>query len=113
MGKIIKTAKNIIIKLDDFREEKLEDFIANEILAKVETSSKIDELEKQAIIAGITAANAYMATYGIPTLPDEIKQKIADAGVKTLNKANKMLQRQLKKKSKGYQKRHMGENKND
>ena len=40
MGKIIKTAKNIIIKLDDFREEKLEDFIANEILAKVEEEIK-------------------------------------------------------------------------
>lgn len=113
MGKIFKTAKNIIIKLDDFREEKIEDFIANEILAKVETSSKIDELEKQAIIAGITAANAYMTTYGVPTLPNEVKQKIADAGVKALNKANKLMQKQLNKKSKRYKKRHEGENKND
>lgn len=113
MAKILKTAKNIIIKLDDFREEKLEDFIANDILAKLETSSKIDELEKQAIIAGITAANAYMSTYGVPILPDGIKQKIADAGVKALNKANKMLQKKLNKKSKSYRKRHEGENTDD
>lgn len=113
MGKILKKAKTIMIKLDDFREEKLEDFIANEILAKLETSSKVDDLERQAIIAGITAANAYMATYGIPTLPDEIKQKIADAGVKTLNKANKLLQKQLNKKSKRYKKRHEGEKQDD
>lgn len=109
MPKIFKKAKSIVIKLDDFREEKLENFIANEILSKLDTSTKVDELEKQAIIAGITAANAYMSTYGVPTLPANIKEKIADAAVKNLSKANKLLQKQLNKKSKAYKRRHKGD----
>lgn len=94
--------KNIILKLDDFREEKLEDFIANQILAKIDNCKKVDELEKAAIISAVTAANAYLSTYGVPTLPEEIKSKIADTTVKSLGKANKLLQKQLNKKSKSY-----------
>lgn len=100
--------KKIIIKLDDFREEKLEDFIADKILANLDKCNKVDELEKKAIIAGITAANAYLTTYGVPILPDEVKEKIADVTVKSLGKANKLLQKQLKKKSKAYLKRKGG-----
>lgn len=113
MSKVFNKAKSIVIKLDDFREEKIEDFIADEILLKLDTNSKIDDLEKKAVIAGITAANAYMTTYGVPILPDAIKEKIADAAVKSLGKANKLLQKQLKKKSKAYKKRHKGENESD
>lgn len=102
--------KKIIIKLDDLREEKIEDFIADKILSVLDNCQKVDELEKQAIIAGITAANAYLTTYGVPTLPEDVKEKIAEATVKTLGKANKLLQKQLKKKSKAYLKRKEGKN---
>ena len=86
--------KKIIIKLDDLREEKIEDFIADKILANLDKCKKVDELEKKAIIAGITAANAYLITYGVPTLPEDVKEKIADVSVKALGKANKLLQKQ-------------------
>lgn len=102
--------KKIIIKLDDMREEKIEDFIADKILANVDKCKKFDELEKQAIIAGITAGNAYLTTYGVPVIPENVKEKIADAAVKSLGKANKLLQKQLKKKSKAYLKRKEGIN---
>ena len=44
--------RKILIKLDDLREEKIEDFIADKILANLDKCSKVDELEKQAIMAG-------------------------------------------------------------
>ena len=109
MKKLFKKTKDIIIKIDDFREEKLEIFIADEILSKLDENDSIDKLEKKAILAGITAANAYLTTYGVPVLPEEIKEQIATAAVKSLGKANKLLQKQLKKTSKSYKKRHKGE----
>jgi len=108
--KMFKKTKQIFIKIDD-RREKIEDFIANEILSKVDECQNIDILEEKAIIAAITAANAYAATYGVPSIPDDIKEKIAKASVKVLGKANKKLQTQLKKKSKAYKKRHTEEEK--
>ncbi len=101
MGKL----KKILLKIDDFREEKLEDFIADKILVALDSCQKVDELEKAAIITALTAGNAYLATYGVPTLPEDVKNKIADAATKGLGKANKLLQKQLKKKSKAYIKR--------
>lgn len=101
-------AKQIIIKIDD-RREKIEDFIADEILSKIDECKSVDILEEKAIIAAITAANAYAATYGVPSIPDNIKEKIAKTSVKILGKANKKLQIQLKKKSKTFAKRHKGE----
>lgn len=109
MKKLFKKTKDIIIKIDDFREEKLEIFIADEILSKLDENDSIDKLEKKAILAGITAANAYLTTYGVPVLPKDIKEQIATAAVKSLGKANKLLQKQLKKTSKSYKKRHKGE----
>lgn len=106
---IFNFPKKILIKIDDFREEKLEDFIADSILAKLDNNSTVDELERKAVIVAITAANAYAATYGVPNCPDEIKEKIADVTVKILDKANKKLQKQLKKKSKRYTQRHENE----
>jgi len=97
--------KKIVITIDNKREN-LEDFVADRILTKIDSSTKVDDLEKEAIIAGLTAGNAYLATYGIPVIPNEVKEKIADAGVKALNKANKLLQKQLKKKSKLYKDNH-------
>lgn len=94
--------KNIILKIDDFREEKLENFVANKILAKLDTCSKVDELEKVVLIAALTAGNTYLSTYGVPTIPEEVKSKIADATLKVFSKANKLLQKQLQKKSKAY-----------
>lgn len=109
--KLFNKTKQIIIKIDDFREEKLENFIADEILSKLDENDSVDKLEKKAILAGITAANAYLTTYGVPVLPEDIKERIADATVKALGKANKLLQKQLKKTSKAYKKRHEGEQK--
>lgn len=109
--KILNKTKKIIIKIDDFREEKLENFIADEILSKLDENSTVDKLEKKAILAGITAANAYLTTYGVPILPEDIKERIADISVQALGKANKLLQKQLKKTSKAYKKRHEGEQK--
>lgn len=109
MRKILKKTKQIIIKIDDFREEKLENFIADEILSKLDENDSVDKLEKKAILAGINATNAYLTTYGVPVLPEDIKEQIATAAVKTLGKANKLLQKQLKKTSKSYKKRHKGD----
>ena len=100
--------KKIIIKIDD-RRENLEDFIADRILGALDENKKIDALERKGVIAAITAAGAYAATYGLPVCPENIKERIADEVVKALGKANKRLQKQLKKKSKSYIKRH-GEN---
>lgn len=109
---ILKRTKNIFIKIDD-RREKIEDFIADEILTKLDESETVDSLEKKGIIAAITAANAYAATYGVPTIPEEIKERIAEGCVKAIGKANKKLQSQLKKKSKRYKERHKEESKNN
>lgn len=97
--------KKILINIDD-RREKLEDFIADRILKNIDENTKIDALERQAIITALTATNAYLMTYGIPVLPDKIRDKIADVTVDSLSKANKLIQKQLKKKSKSYQERH-------
>lgn len=94
--------RQILLKIDEFREYKLEDFIADNILAKIDESTKIDDLEQQAILTALTAGNAYLTTYGVPTIPDDVKTKIAQTTVKALCKANKLLQKQLKKKSKRY-----------
>lgn len=109
MKKILKKTKDAIIKIDDFREEKLENFIADEIFSRLDENDSIDKLEKKAILAGITAANAYLTTYGVPVLPEDIKEQIAAAAVKSLGKANKLLQNQLKKTSNLYKKRSKGE----
>ena len=101
----MKKFKKIVITIDNKRE-KLEDFIADRILAKIDSSTKVDELEKKAIVAGLTAGNAYLATYGVPAIPEEVKEKIADVAVKAINKGNKLLQKQLKKKSKTYKANH-------
>lgn len=98
--------RKLVIKVDDFREEKLEDFIILNLLKKVDDNSTVDSLEEQAIITALTAGNAYLATYGIPALPDNVKTQIAKYTVKALGQANKKFQKIVNKKSKWYNKRH-------
>ena len=98
--------KKIYVVIDNKREN-IEDFIADKILAGLDENEKIDSLEEKAILAAFEAADAYLATHGVPSLPQEVKKKIAQAGVKALGKANKALQKQLKKKSKRYKKENV------
>lgn len=100
--------KKIYVRIND-RRENIEDFIADKILANLDENEKIDKLEEKGILAAFEAADAYLATYGCPSLPDDVKEKIAKSVVDALGKANKAIQKQLKKKSKSYIKRH-GEN---
>lgn len=102
--------KKIYVRIDD-RRENIEDFIADKILTNLDENEKIDKLEEKGILAAFEAADAYLATYGCPSLPDEVKEKIAKGVVKALGKANKELQKQLKKKSKRYKERHAEEEK--
>lgn len=103
---MFKKTKVILLKIDDFREEKLEDFLADEILGKIDSCNKVDELERAAILAGLKAANSYIVTYGVPEIPQSVQNQIADVSIKALNRGNKLLQKQLKKKSKSYTERH-------
>lgn len=101
--------KKIYIKIDDKRE-KVEDFIADNILKRWDELKNVDDLRKAGTLAVINAASAYAQTYGLPALTDDIKERIAEANVKVLKNLNNRLQKQLKKKSKAYLKRNGGEN---
>lgn len=100
--------KKVYVVIDNKREN-IEDFIADRILAGLDENEKIDTLEEKAILAAFEAADAYLATHGVPSLPDDIKKKIAQASVKAIGKANKALQKQLKKKSRRYKEEHKQE----
>lgn len=101
--------KKIYIKIDDKRE-KVEDFIADNILKRWDELKNVDDLRKAGTLAVINAVSAYAQTYGLPALTDDIKERIAEANVKVLKNLNNRLQKQLKKKSKAYLKRNGGEN---
>lgn len=101
--------KKIYIKIDDKRE-KVEDFIADNILKRWDELKNVDDLRKAGTLAVINAVSAYAQTYGLPALTDDIKEQIAEANVKVLKNLNNRLQKQLKKKSKAYLKRNGGEN---
>jgi len=102
-------SKKLYIKIDDVREC-VEDFIADNILKSWDEFKNVDDLRKAGTIAVINVVSAYAQTYGLPALTDEIKEQIANANVKVLKKLNNDLQKQLKKKSKGFLKRNGGEN---
>ena len=106
--KLSTKLKTIYIKIDDFREEKIEDYIAKG-LAALDRSGSLDKLETKLIILGITTANAYAASYGLPQCPEDFKEKIAKYIVQENSKINKALQKQLQKKSKMYRKRHQND----
>lgn len=101
--------KKIYIKIDD-RREKVEDFISDNILKRWDELKNVDDLRKAGSLAVINAVSAYISSYGLPALTDDVKERIADANVKVLKRLNKKLQTQLKKKSKSYISRHGGEN---
>lgn len=111
MAKIKKRIKTIYIFIDGKRE-KIEDFIADNILKKIDENEYFDTLEEIVIIAAIDAAQAYLKSYDVPNIPEDVKKHISKSITKGLSKANKKLQNQLRKKSKTYKKNY-GENKND
>lgn len=97
--------KSLYLKIDD-RREKVEDFIADNVLKHWDELKNVDDLRKAGSLAVINAVSAYAMTYGLPALTDDVKEQIANANVKVLKRLNKKLQKQLKKKSKGYSNRH-------
>lgn len=97
--------KKIFIKIDD-RRESIEDFIADNILKRWDEMKGINDLRKIGSLVLINAVSSYAMYYGLPALTNEVKEQIADANVKVLKKLNNKLQKQLKKKSKGYMERH-------
>ena len=99
--------KKIIFKFDDTREH-IEDFIANNILAKWDNYKRVDDLRMAANMAIINFVISYAESQGIPAyaIPQETKEKIAKAGAKVEKKLNALLQKQLQKKSKMYKERH-------
>ena len=101
--------KSLYLKIDDKRE-KIEDFIADNVLKRWDELKNVDDLRKAGSLAVINAVSAYAMTYGLPALTDDIKERIAEANVKVLKNLNNRLQKQLKKKSKAYLKRNGGEN---
>lgn len=103
MGKL----KNIIIKADSSREH-IEDYIASKVLQKWNTYKHVDDIRYTANMAMINFILVFAQTQGIPVneIPQEVKEKIAKAGVKIENKLNKILQKQLQKKSKLYKECH-------
>lgn len=98
--------KSIIIKLDDLREEKLEDFLANDVLKRFDELKNADDIRKAVNLAIINAVGAYASTYGLPALNDDVKKQINETAIKVEKALNKKLQSQLNKKSKAYIARH-------
>jgi len=101
-----KKTKQIIIKIDDFREEKLEDFIANDILKRFNELKNADNIRSAINLAIINAACAYATTYGLPAVSEDIKKQIDKEARKVEKSLNEKLQAQLNKKTKAYQNRH-------
>ena len=97
--------KRIYIIVDDKRE-RIEDFIADNILKRWDEMKGVNDFRKISSLVLINAVNSYITCYGLPALTNEIKEQIADANVKVLKKLNNKLKKQLKKKSKGYIERH-------
>ena len=99
--------KKIIIEIDEKREN-IEDFIANNILARWSSYKKADDLRYVANMAIINCVIAYANSQGIPadTIPVATREKIAKSAVKVEKKLNALLQKQLLKKSKVYKDRH-------
>ena len=100
--------KTIYIRIDDKRE-KIEDFIADNILKRWDEMKGANDLRRIGSLVLINAVSSYAMCYGLPALTNEVKEQIADANVKVLKRLNNKLQKQLKKKSKGYIKRHNAE----
>lgn len=88
--------KKIYIKIHNKRET-IENFVADRILKKIDESQKVDDLEKILISISIDVMEKYLETYNIPKLTTKQKERISKAIIKGLSKANKKIQKQLKK----------------
>lgn len=88
--------KKICIKIHNKRE-KIEDFVADNILKKIDESKKTDNLEKILVSVSIDVIGHYLETYKVTNLTNKQKENISTAIVKGLSKVNKKLQKQLKK----------------
>lgn len=97
--------RKIIIKIDEKREV-FEDFLAEKVLENWDNYSHSDDLREAFSYALITAVNAYLSTYGVPQVPDNIKRQMAKRSTIIYKRLNKKLQKQLKKKSKLYLQNH-------
>ncbi|MGN1125537.1 MAG: hypothetical protein ACI4SM_05060 [Candidatus Gastranaerophilaceae bacterium] len=88
--------KRLYIKIHNKRE-KIENFVADNILKKIDESKKIDNLEKILVSVSIDVIEHYLETYKVTSLTKKQKENISTAIVKGLSKVNKKLQKQLKK----------------
>ena len=102
---MLKLVKKIYINIDD-RRENVEDFIADNILKRWDELKNVDDLRRAGTLAVINVISAYVQTYGLPALTEDVKEKIADANVKVLKRFNNEMQKRLKKKSKAYKERN-------
>lgn len=110
----IKTGlKTIYVKIDN-RREKIEDFIADEILKRFDESKNAEKIREIIALAAINAVCVFASSEGIPTdkISNDIKNQIAKTSAKVFKKINNKLQKQLKKKSKTFKKK-MEKTKND
>lgn len=103
----MKKIHTIFVKIDDFREEKLEVFLAN-CLKKYDSFNDKYEIRIAINKAIIDAVLGYAQAEGLQVekIPNEAKVKIAEEGAKIEKKLNNFLQKQLRKTSKKYQERH-------
>lgn len=81
--------------------EDFEDFIAEQILDRLDGSEKVDELERKMVSAiinylSIQEASSSMAVTGV-SFAREHEKEIQDAVVNCMDKANRIISKQLKK----------------
>lgn len=104
----LKKTKEIIIKVDDFREEKLETFLANK-LKQYDELKNVDNIRSKLNYAIMDTMQALTTQYGSSIITPGVKFKINKAALKIEKSMNKKLQNQLNKKSKRYKERHLCE----
>lgn len=90
--KLIDKVKRFFRKADGFREA-LEDKLAD-CLEKIDSSTKVDEAEKELVARAIEFACNY---YGVKTVPAGVTDEIGEAVVEALGKLNRRVQDQLRK----------------
>lgn len=89
-------SKKIYIKIHNKRES-IEDFVADEILKKIEVSKTNEIFENVLTQIVVEVSAAYLKTYNLPEISEDAKIKIKSSVIKGLKKANKSIQKQLKK----------------
>lgn len=90
--KVVDKVKAFFKKADGFREA-LEDKLAD-CLEKIDSSTKVDEAEKELVAKAIEFACNY---YGVKTVPAGVTDEIGEAVVEALGKLNDKFQEQLRK----------------